>query len=79
MDMKLTVKAARINFTKLTQKEVADHLGLSLTAYCRKENGKSRFYADELDKLAKLFGVSIDIFFGNACPKKTQSEKSEAI
>lgn len=72
MSMKFTVKAARINFTKITQEDAANHLGISLTAYNRKENGKSKFYADELYKLSQLFGVSIDIFSELGCHNKTQ-------
>jgi transcriptional regulator with XRE-family HTH domain len=79
MNMRFSVKAARVNFTSLTQKEVADYLGLSLTAYCRKENGKSKFYAEELHKLAQLFGVNIDIFFDLACHNKTQNEMPGAV
>ena len=72
MNMKFTVKSVRVGFTKITQEEAAKHLGISLTAYNRKENGKTKFYADELCKLAKLFGVSINIFFDLTCHNKTQ-------
>lgn len=70
--MKLTVKAARIN-AGLTQQEVADKLGLYLTAYVRKENGKTRFYVDEVAKLSMLFSVSIENFFETGCHEKTQT------
>ena len=38
-NIKMSVKAARVNFTNLTQLEVAKFLDISHTAYCRKENG----------------------------------------
>lgn len=79
MNMKFPVKTVRINFTNYTQKDAADCLDLSLTAYCRKENGKSKFYAEELHKLAQLFGVNIDIFFDLGCHNKTQNEMPGAV
>jgi len=72
MNIKFAVKSVRVGFTKITQEEAARHLGISLTAYNRKENGKAKFYADELWKLAQLFGVSINIFFDRKCHNKTQ-------
>ncbi|OAO78070.1 hypothetical protein A0O32_2200 [Anoxybacillus flavithermus] len=36
---------------------------MSLTQYKRRENGKSRWYADELYRLAKLYNVDISVFF----------------
>ncbi|NMB13545.1 MAG: helix-turn-helix transcriptional regulator [Firmicutes bacterium] len=70
-NIKMSVKAARVNFTNLTQLEVAKFLDISHTAYCRKENGKSRFYVDELAKIANLFNVPIDIFFDPECRNAT--------
>lgn len=70
-DMKITVKAARVN-AGISQKEAAKQLSISLTAYNRKENGRAKFYADELYKLAEMFGIDIDIFFELGCRKKTR-------
>lgn len=67
----ISVKAARINAQK-TQEEVADFLGLSLNGYKRKENGKRRFYIDEIVALSKLFKISIGNFFEAQCRKRTQ-------
>jgi len=74
--MLITVKAARIN-KGLYQQDVADHLGLSLNAYVRKENGLRRFYVDEIAKLSQLFGVSIVNFFEAQCHNKTREQKDE--
>lgn len=73
--MKLSVKAIRVN-AGISQKEAAEHLGLSLTAYVRKENGRSKFWADEIEKLAQLFGVDIDIFFDPVCRETTQDKST---
>lgn len=72
--MKMTVKVARVSCGFL-QKEVADHLELSLNAYVKKENGKSRFYFDEITRISTLFGVPIQNFFDNQCLKKTRTVK----
>ncbi|AEH46742.1 helix-turn-helix domain-containing protein [Parageobacillus thermoglucosidasius] len=62
MKLYLSPKALRVN-SGLTQKEVAEYLNLSLTQYKRRENGKTRWYADELYRLAKLYNVDISVFF----------------
>ncbi|WP_138751775.1 helix-turn-helix domain-containing protein [Paenibacillus sinopodophylli] len=64
--MKITVKAARVN-SGLKVKEAADHLNLSLNGYSKKENGRARFYADELAQLSKLYKVPYENFFEAAC------------
>lgn len=60
--VKITPKGLRVSAGK-TQQEVADHLGISLTQYKRKENDHARFYADEIYKLSKLYDVPVSIFF----------------
>lgn len=64
MNIKITPKGIRVS-EGYTQKEIADHLGLSLTQYKRKENNEVRFYADEIYKLSKLYDVPVSIFFGD--------------
>lgn len=71
MKLHLSPKALRVN-SGLTQKEVAEYLNMSLTQYKRRENGKSRWYADELYRLAKLYNVDISVFFLKKCCDKTQ-------
>ncbi|WP_201009051.1 helix-turn-helix transcriptional regulator [Paenibacillus glycanilyticus] len=65
--MKITVKAARVN-SNMKAKDVAVFLKLALVTYSRKENGKSRFYADEIARLSELFKVPYENFFEAACP-----------
>ncbi|MEK5057702.1 hypothetical protein BK126_05375 [Paenibacillus sp. FSL H7-0326] len=72
--MKITVKAARVN-CGISQEAAAAKLGLSLTAYKRKENGQSRFYFDEIVELSKEFNVPTQNFFGSGCRKKTQENE----
>ncbi|ANB62088.1 helix-turn-helix domain-containing protein [Anoxybacteroides amylolyticum] len=62
MNLHLSPKALRVN-KGMTQKEVAEYLNLSLTQYKRRENGETRWYADELYRLAKLYNVNISVFF----------------
>lgn len=64
LNIKITPKGLRVS-NGLTQDEVADELGISLTQYRRKENNKVRFYADEIYKLSKLYDVPVSIFFNN--------------
>ncbi|WP_028589465.1 helix-turn-helix domain-containing protein [Paenibacillus massiliensis] len=70
--MTITVKAARV-MAKLTQQQVADKLGLSLTGYKRKESGISKFYVDEIVTISEIFNVPVEIFFEVKCHKKTQT------
>lgn len=49
---------------KLTQRDVARHLGISQPSYTRYENGKSEPTIENLIKLADLFDVSIDFLCG---------------
>lgn len=44
----------------LTQKEVADVLGIHQPAYCAKESGDTSFTAVDLDKLAVFYNLSLD-------------------
>lgn len=45
-------------------KDMADLLGITLTTYCKKENGKNEFTLIECKKIADKLGKSVDdIFF----------------
>ncbi len=48
----------------LTQRQVAEFLGISQPSYIRYENGKSEPTLANLIKLADLFDVSIDYLCG---------------
>lgn len=50
----------------LTQRQVAEAIGLSQNGYSYWENGKSKIDQSQLVKLAALFDVSIDYLMGNS-------------
>lgn len=49
----------------LTQTDVAKYIGLSQSAYSDWERGISNIDSASLNRLAELFGVSIDYLMGN--------------
>ena len=53
----------------MTQREVAEKIGLSEAGYWHKENGKKEFNRQEIERLIDLFKLSNDrtyeIFFKN--------------
>ena len=57
--LKITLAAARRN-ARLTQKEVADILGVSNKTICSWENGKSFPDPQQIDMLCELYGTSYD-------------------
>lgn len=71
--MKLTVKAARV-IAGYSREDVAKQLHLSVSGYAKKENGKSKFYIDEIVLLSDLFRVDLQNFFEVSCHKKTRGE-----
>ena len=48
----------------MTQRQVAEHLGISQPSYIRYENGSAEPSLDALAKLADLFDVSVDYLLG---------------
>ena len=46
---------------KLSETEVADYIGITQSAYSRKESDQSEFKASELIKLAELYKLPIQI------------------
>lgn len=53
----------------LTQKEVAEAIGLTQNGYSYWENGKAKIDSEQLFKLAELFDVSTDYLLGHTnCP-----------
>lgn len=56
------IEQRKIN--KLTQRQVADNLGISQPSYIRYENGTSEPNLTSLSKLADLFDVSVDYLLG---------------
>lgn len=76
MNSKVTIKCLRER-SSLTQKNIADYLGMSLANYNKKENCSVKFSLAEAKALADLFGTSIeDIFFDH---KVSKSESFDSI
>ena len=42
------------------QGEIADRIGICLSAYQLKENGQNDFKASEIRKLSKIFGIAME-------------------
>ena len=52
--------------SKLTQEEVADRIGISVSYLSMIENGKANLTEDKMRKFSELFGVSVArIFFAD--------------
>jgi len=47
-----------------TQKQIAEHLGISQNTYSQYEIGALNYPVDALCKLADLYGVSVDYLLG---------------
>ena len=50
----------------LTQREMAEKLGISQPSYIRYENGSSEPTLENLVKIAEIFDVSTDFLLGKA-------------
>lgn len=62
----------------LTQKEVADYMGISHVAVGKWESGKAMPRARQFPKLAQLFGCSINDFFYPRCNLKLLHKEPKA-
>lgn len=52
----------------LTQQDLADKLGISVTTYANKENGHHQFWANEMFFIRNYFGIPLDdIFLPTKC------------
>lgn len=58
------IKAIR-GFKNIKQKPIADALGVTVQAYSFKERGRRPITTDELEIIAKVLNVPIEIFFEN--------------
>lgn len=47
----------------LTQEEMADKLNMSTSGYAKIERGETKLYHEKLEKIANVFGVSINHLF----------------
>ena len=59
-----TTLAEQRKLNKLTQKQVAEYLGITQPSYIRYENGQAEPTLANLVKLAVLFDVSVDYLLG---------------
>ena len=48
----------------MTQKDVAEMIGVSQSTYSTYENGINYLNAERLEKLANIYGVSVDYLLG---------------
>lgn len=53
------IKEERVK-RKLKQKEVAKYLGISQSTYSKIEQGNQKILAEDLAKIAALYGISFD-------------------
>lgn len=51
--------------SNLTQKEVAERMGMNYFTYRNKERGEKRFNLEEILKLSEVFGLSTDVIIKN--------------
>ena len=63
------IRSLRID-KNLTQKQVAQHLGISQNTYSQYEIGVLNYPVDALIKLADLYGVSVDYLLGRTRQKE---------
>ena len=67
----LEIKGARVRLG-YTQQDVADRLGLSLSSYKGREDGKTKFTIEEVPKLAEILELSMgqinDFLFDGELP-----------
>lgn len=57
--------AAERRYRGLNQTEVGKHLGIGTGTYCTRETGKSSFTLEEIEKLAALFGTTVQKLIGS--------------
>lgn len=61
----------------LTQKDVAEHLGIKQPTYAQWENGRTKPKGETLEKFANFFNVSTDYLLGNSDYKTTIDQDIE--
>jgi len=80
MELHINIKTIRTE-KKLKQIEVANFINVDKSAYSKIEKGQRNITVEELQKIAKLFNVSIDdiINFDGGIPKEVTIEDKPAI
>lgn len=61
-DIEISIAAARVN-SKMTQKEFADKIGVSLATVTNWEKGKTEPDASQLRIISELSGIPMDYIF----------------
>lgn len=64
---------------KYTQRDVANHLGITQPAYANYENGSRQADYDTLNKLADLFNVSVDYILGRTDDRQPNNSLDEQL
>lgn len=70
------LKALRLE-ANLTQKDIAQTIGISQPAYADWEKGKKKPTPDKLPTIAKIFNVSTDFLLGNTNNKVEEDELAD--
>ena len=60
------IKEERVS-RKMRQEEVAKYLGMSQSTYSKIEQGNQKILAEDLAKLAILYGISLDKMLRKTC------------
>jgi|SRR5688572_4437062 len=69
-DLGEKLKAVRVR-NKMTQEQVADRLGISLSSYQRYESSKSSIDFQLIVKLARLYNITLDELYHYGDPAKS--------
>lgn len=59
MENKITIRQIRL-MNEVTQEDMAKLLDITTQAYVNKEIGKTRFYFDEVQLIAKTFNIDLN-------------------
>ena len=70
---------ARRKELKMTQKDIADQLGISYQAYSAWERGVKKPTQDNLVKIAQILNVSVDYLLGNSEEKVEELDNIELL
>ena len=62
---------------RITQDDVAEHLGILRQSYSAYERGVSVPDAKQLKRLADYFGVATDFFFGGGSPELNSAQNEQ--
>lgn len=73
--MQFTIKQARVH-SGMTQKQMADQLGIDRSTYLRLEKDVSRATVGQVNKIAEVTGIAVaDIFLGANSTLVEQEER----